>query len=629
MRDEEGIKLSSVGLFHLGQQNPSNINSFASVPGIGERPPLSFAAGCSALFVMAPRRRTAATGDAADTSKWGWKNVDTSDKSLHNSQILAIAATVCSSLPDTVWVMVGYAQVQAATRKPHISIIKFDRNDFNASDPQVKGSVTHTEPLDFWPITIKSYDCGDHTGFLIAGSDKEIHARMLVRHTVYNTFYEISNPLKLDKIVFLRHLINVKSVVLSMDFYLGQTYDLWATGCQDGWLQLWHIPESDAETKMASVLLNGPISSVCFFSVSPNGRHKRIKKTYEELAGVLHRAQEDAGVPDAADTSATAWDTCDNLLVAQASGRAIIFWNVGRHGLNCPDVLPSPPLDTEYAPGPGADVPRCPSDNQLMRPMNSASASSAPALSTPTSSRADRGEKSLRGALTPADGGAAAAVSCTSSPEASLDNTPCRRSPKLAEAKVDDGGLLGTGVLCVHASDVTGDGVSELLVGTYAKALIVYKLNRNPVDDGEAEDREAAPELGSLFDAKLECAPCPPWRYDVARVRFFPYQLHHIHTAECPAEATNALQILTAYHLHIVAPDARQVRQQVQERLQLIQQILELEQRCGDGRGADDGLRNKDDDDTQSSSSSSSLPQDQARDEPCPTWIMDRFQLGR
>ena len=108
------------------------------------------------------------------------------------------------------------------------------------TDPgQVRGNVTSSESLDWYPLMIRSLNycqggssnhntSQEHNGFLISGSDGVIHVRMLVLSR--SAFFPEFIAVKLERVVFLSHLTQDPKTVLSMDYHIGRTRDLWATG---------------------------------------------------------------------------------------------------------------------------------------------------------------------------------------------------------------------------------------------------------------------------------------------------------------------------------------------------------------------------------------------------------------
>ncbi|KAJ9468836.1 hypothetical protein DIPPA_20464 [Diplonema papillatum] len=629
------VSLSSVSLFYLGQHNAASTNSMAVVPGTGNRPPLTFVAGASSIFVLAPAGQQS---DDIEQSDFDWRQLELSG--LHCTQIIGIATVANNNRAvDSLWLLVAYLTALTEPRRQHIAVVRIERGD-----PRLPGVVKHQETIDWYPLLIKSYHFAEHSSrghssFLLSGSDGVIHVRMVAS----NYFYEVA-VVNISQVAFLRHLTEVRSVVLSLDYVSRKEYDLWATGTQDGWLQLWMIPEQ--KTVAASALLNGPISSVAFFTVaSQTRRDKSTKKPHDEIALASARAEARFGRGDHED-----WYFCHNLVVAEAGGRVIIFWNVEKHGLHLSEALPNVPLNH--------DVAGSPPPAQGCKPGNPATddkSPDAPTLLTPL----------RRGASSPALKPSSSAMELFSINELSIGSspdrrlgTPLRHTPRRNSSHIQpDGGLLGTGVLCVHPTDSTGDGVTELMVGTYAKGMVVYKLHCSPSNAASSRHTSSGrqPEFASPFipsepstDVKssmrsFQIDPAetgkgtkssrPSWRYEVGYVRWFPYAVHAIFTLTPRMEAARELQVLTAFHLHIIGPDANELRQRVRQRLALIQQIAQLEKQLGgkadvaDMAKSDDRLPHACETVDSDDNSTASTDTESDGAEP-PVWVIDRFQYG-
>ena len=586
--------LSSISLFHLGQANPSCVNSYASVEASEDRPHLSFVAGCSTIYVLLPQTR----GDGTEPAcQYDWRPVQFGQK---NQQILGICATLFSTAPDDIWLLVASMQTHQCERKPTLTVIQFDRTTLT-SERDYSGNVMKSETIDWQPVALKVYqdELQAHNVFLISGSDGSIHPWVLTRNNYYTSFHDISVPASIGQIGFLRHLTAVRSVVLTMDYVIKRNLDLWATGTQDGWLQLWVVTHDQSDGKQGARLLNGPLSAVHFFTLA----QKREKGSLgDELTAILRRAEGFSGTE-----SSRGFLYAYNLMVVEALGRVLIFWDVERFGLQKCEALPVGTLDHEG--------------------VISAQECMSPLTQTPTSPRADRLDASDKGVSrdfpTPTQQHLRHSSSTQTLHASDPSPSPVWNLDSSLKANQrgdihNDGGLLGTGALCAHASDSTGDGITELMVGTYAKGMLVYRVAQREVWSEEEET-----EVDACADV--------PYRFAVALVRWFPYAVHSIHTLEPIYEATRELQILTTFHLHVVGPDIDEARHRVRQRLALVQEITELEQDCrakgimpeqlyAGSRGESEENTGGDDGDSGEEAANGDQP---------PEWIVERFVLGR
>ena len=393
---------------------------------------------------------------------------------------------------------------------------------------------------------------------------------------------------------------------------------------QDGWVQLWIVPEHDKEeTEMKSILLNGAISSLVFFSTSTGERLQRIQNSNKKLSDLLTRART-ATDPDSDCEGFSEIDGPRHLLVTEAVGRAIVFWSVDKNGLQSHEVLPSPPFsDTtsfssnsfKRSPDMSNLTPICRERSLGSSIVHQSSSSIEPLLEEAITAHTHSAQLGSPAVVTPAKNSLERSGTGSGIPPLSKQNSAGRLSSG-GSVCTEDGGLLGTGVLCAHASDVTCDGITELLIGTYGKALVIYSLNE--------------PEDGSHPS------------FEVAGIRSFPYAVHAINTMEPTNEVTKELQILTAYHLHIVGPDVVQIKERVENRIKLMNDIIKLEKLCREQRidveksqvALEEQEEDEEVEETEEEQDSTKkvdtiheVMQVPQQDE-CPTWVVDRFVLG-
>ena len=114
-KEEAKVRLNGISLFYLGGDNPSGVNGFASVPGLADRPPLTFVSGSTSVFVLSPQDQ-----------QYGCRELNLTGV-LHGCRILGIAVSVSTQAPDDVWLLIASVSRPA---KAHLSIVKYDRNSF-------------------------------------------------------------------------------------------------------------------------------------------------------------------------------------------------------------------------------------------------------------------------------------------------------------------------------------------------------------------------------------------------------------------------------------------------------------------------------------------------------------------
>eukprot|EP00755_Sulcionema_specki_P015258 Sspe_Gene.58874::Locus_32327_Transcript_1_1_Confidence_1.000_Length_2487::g.58874::m.58874 len=464
MTPGDGKGLNVISVFTMGQGNPSGFNSFAILPPSSEDEPLAaFAAGCSGIFQLF---RTDARHDCHT-----WKPVPLPlEEGSHISCIAIVESPSSLQRDDNFWLLVAsISNASTSTPKPHLTVVEFERTKLLSRTPRIMTTID----MDYYPLCMTSTAEGT---FIVCGTDG-VHG-----YAIHKFWSCQVTPLALSSSPPLRHLMDIRYAILCIATKTVSDAEVWAAGCQDGWVRLWLLKQSYTWKQTTGVLLNGPIASVEFFTVAEE-KYKKFN------------------MPD--DPNPHPWNSVTNLLVAEAMGRVIVYWDIVKYGLSQPEVLPPP------AAAPSSQTllqSTCnPEDfnstNFLVTPSRESNLSSPLVDHRGTlrshDSPTQMQDASSHSAQLPSQDPSPSDPDNTEADEENPDSQPCHNPTEIELGEITSTNstsclpecssplrqpvrfthtIFDAGVTCATAVDATANGWKEILVGTYSCALVTYTL---------------------------------------------------------------------------------------------------------------------------------------------------------
>jgi hypothetical protein len=106
-------------------------------------------------------------------------------------------------------------------------------------------------------------------------------------------------------------------------------------------------------------------------------------------------------------------------------------------------------------------------------------------------------------------------------------------------------------VLCTHIADIDGDGLNEILVGTYSKNLLVFKVNM----EMNSEKSSISFELYQKFK--------------------FPAPVYSLKTLDINSDGLDELFVCSMFHIHVMQPDLGQAKFKVKQRLKAMYSLMD------------------------------------------------------
>jgi hypothetical protein len=321
--------------------------------------------------------------------------------------------------------------------------------------------------------------------FLLSGLDKVVHCFATVPKERYPS--STLEFMEVDSYDYMRELfpslLQLPASALCIDIHETTTHQITAIGCQNGFLRLTVLSKSrqGEVLESAPLFLNGPVNSVRLFRICENQTfcHPFVANALKQVSKTTVFK-----IPSPRDSDEE-YDPfhCLNLIVGEAMGRVTLFRNVEHSLLEDAVILLSEDVKQDVVVG-------------------------TPTLSTPLSNR-----------------------------RSSISSTTSLPSPRsLIQCKQDS-------VLCVNFFDIDGDGVNEILIGTYSKKMLVFKAKENG-------------------------------QYELSETYKLPSPVYCIEPVDINCDGVVELLVCSMYNLHILQPDLNEMQNKVMTRLSLMMDYL-------------------------------------------------------
>ncbi|KAL0487890.1 kaptin [Acrasis kona] len=334
---------------------------------------------------------------------------------------------------------------------------------------------------------------------LLSGLDKSVHCFATVPPEQGYNVPQIQF-MELDSYEYMKDLfpslLHLPASALCIDIFETETHQITAIGCQNGFLRLTVLSKSRQGEVLenAPLFMNGPVNSLRLFRVrsqcedinNPTACHPFVGNLLKQMTGCdVDSKTKSTELSDDVDLGYNILQ-CLNLVVGEAMGRVTLFRNVEQNLLEDAIVLVPEVIKKDSTPFSFTSTPPY---NLSRRSSVTSNSSIPPSPSSLTQTRQDS-------------------------------------------------------VLCVNYFDIDADGLNEILIGTYSKKMLVFKMN--------------------TYNNQ----------YELAEIYKYPSPVYCIEPVDINCDGVVELVVSSMHNLHIMQPDLEEMQKKVIDRLTTMMDFL-------------------------------------------------------